>query len=170
MSAKTEKWVTLGRVSGVFGLKGWLKIRSYTEPQSNLLTFRAWTLRLAGVDRVVELEDGQAHGGTIVAKLRGIDDRDGARTVVGAEIAVERERLPPLGLGEFYWSDLEGCEVKTTAGTALGKVDHVLATGAHDVLVLRGEHERLIPFVAGTVVKHVDVVARVIVVDWSPDY
>ncbi len=170
MSAKKQNWVTLGRVSGVFGLKGWLKVRSYTEPQTNLLTFRAWTLRLAGADRTVDLEDGSGRAGAIVAKLRGIDDRDGARAVVGADIVVERERLPPLGVGEFYWADLEGCEVRTTAGVALGSVDHLLATGANDVLVLRTEPERLIPFVVGPVVKHVDLGARVIVVDWSPDY
>jgi 16S rRNA processing protein RimM len=170
VSAKTQRWVTLGRVSGAFGVKGWLKVRSFTEPQSNLLTFRAWTLRLGGADRVVELEDGSSRVGGIVAKLRGVDDRDSARSVVGADIVVERERLPPLPSGEFYWTDLEGCEVRTTAGVALGRVDSVLSTGAHDVLVLPGKPERLIPFVAGPIVKHVDLAKRVIVVDWSPDY
>lgn len=170
MSAKTQKWVTLGRVSGVFGVKGWLKVRSYTEPHSNVLTFRAWTLRLEGTDRAVDVEDGQDHAGAIVAKLRGVDDRDSARSVVGADIVVERERLPPLETGEFYWADLEGCEVRTTAGLALGCVESMLATGAHDMLVLPGKPERLIPFVAGRIVKHVDLAERVIVVDWSPDY
>lgn len=170
MSAKTQKWVTLGRVSGVFGVKGWLKVRSYTEPHSNVLTFRAWTLRLEGTDRAVDVEDGQDHAGAIVAKLRGVDDRDSARSVVGADIVVERERLPPLETGEFYWADLEGCEVRTTAGLALGCVESMLTTGAHDMLVLPGKPERLIPFVAGRIVKHVDLAERVIVVDWSPDY
>jgi 16S rRNA processing protein RimM len=170
VSAKTQKWVTLGRVSGVFGVKGWLKVRSYTEPHSNVLTFRAWTLRLEGADRAVDVEDGQDHAGAIVAKLRGVDDRDSARSVVGADIVVERERLPPLETDEFYWADLEGCEVRTTAGLALGCVESMLATGAHDMLVLPGKPERLIPFVAGRIVKHVDLAERVIVVDWSPDY
>lgn len=170
MSAKTQKWVTLGRVSGVLGVKGWLKVRSYTEPPSNLLTFRAWTLRLKGSDRPVELEEGSSRTGGIVAKLRGVDDRDSARSAVGADIVVERERLPPLRTGEFYWADLEGCEVRTTTGVALGCVNGMLATGAHDVLVLPGRPERLIPFVAGTIVKHVDLAERLVVVDWSPDY
>jgi len=170
VSAKTDKWVTLGRVSGVFGIKGWLKIRSYTEPQSNVLTFRAWTLRQKDADRAVDLEEGLSRTGGIVAKLRGVDDPDSARSVVGADIVVLREQLPQLGVGEFYWADLEGCEVRTAAGVVLGNVDHVLATGANDVLVLRAEPEVLIPFIVGPVVKHVDLVARVIVVDWSPDY
>ena len=170
MSAKTDKWVTLGRVSGVFGIKGWLKIRSYTEPQSNVLTFRAWTLRQKDADRAVDLEEGLSRTGGIVAKLRGVDDPDSARSVVGADIVVLREQLPQLGVGEFYWADLEGCEVRTAAGVVLGNVDHVLATGANDVLVLRAEPKVLIPFIVGPIVKHVDLVARVIVVDWSPDY
>jgi 16S rRNA processing protein RimM len=99
-----------------------------------------------------------------------LDDRDLAREWVGAEIVIERERLPAVAADEFYWADLEGLEVRTEAGEVLGKVDHLLATGAHDVLVLGGSTERLIPFVVGSVVKRVDLGARLIVVDWSPDY
>ncbi|RPI59255.1 MAG: ribosome maturation factor RimM [Lysobacterales bacterium] len=170
MSAKNRKWVILGRVSGVFGVKGWLKVQSYTEPRDNIAGFGAWTLRKNGVDRVFEVEDGHSHAGSVVVKLRGIDDRDLARDLVGADIAVERERLPATRDGELYWTDLEGLEVRTTTGVVRGKVDHLLATGANDVLVLDGSPKRLIPFVADAVVKKVDLGAGVIVVDWSPDY
>ena len=86
MSANTKKWVTLGRVSGVFGVKGWLKVQSYTEPHDNIATFDAWTLRRNGADHVVPVEDGRGHtGGSVVAKLRGLDDRDLAREWVGAD-------------------------------------------------------------------------------------
>ncbi len=171
MSANTKKWVTLGRVSGVFGVKGWLKVQSYTEPHDNIATFDAWTLRRNGADRVFEVEDGRSHtGGSVVAKLRGLDDRDLAREWVGAEVVVEHERLPAVRADEFYWTDLEGLEVRTTTGVVLGKVDHLLATGANDVLVLGGSPEVLIPFVVGPVVKQVDLATGLIVVDWSPDY
>lgn len=170
MSAKPKKWVTLGRVSGVFGVKGWLKVQSYTEPRDNIASFAMWTLRMNGADRLFDLEDGYSHAGSVVAKLRGLDDRDRAREWVGAEIVIERERLPATAANEFYWADLEGLEVRTEAGEVLGKVDHMLATGANDVLVLGGSPERLIPFVVGRVVKSVDLAAQVIVVDWSPDY
>jgi 16S rRNA processing protein RimM len=170
VSAKPTKWVTLGRVSGVFGVKGWLKVQSYTEPRDNIAKFGVWTLRLKGADRAFDVEDGRSHAGSVVAKLRGLDDRDLAREWVGAEIVIERERLPAVAADEFYWADLEGLEVRTEAGEVLGKVDHLLATGAHDVLVLGGSTERLIPFVVGSVVKRVDLGARLIVVDWSPDY
>lgn len=170
MSAATQKWVTLGRVSGVFGVKGWIKLESYTEPRGNIVAFGRWTLRFRGADSVFEVEQGQEHGGGVVAKLRGIDDRDRAREWVGAEVVIERERLPRAGDGEYYWIDLEGLEVRTTAGVVLGTVDRLLATGAHDVLVLAGTPERLIPFVVGRVVTRVDLDARLIEVDWSPDY
>jgi 16S rRNA processing protein RimM len=170
VSAKPIKWVTLGRVSGVFGVKGWLKVRSYTEPHDNIARFGSWTLRMNGSDRTFEVEDGHSHAGSVVAKLRGLDDRDRAREWVGAEIVVERQQLPALAADEWYWSDLEGLEVRTTAGEVLGKVDHLLATGANDVLVVGGETQRLIPFIVGSVVQQVDLRNRVIVVDWSPDY
>ena len=170
MSAKPTKWVTLGRVSGVFGVKGWLKVQSYTEPRDNVAKFEVWTLRMNGAERVFAVEDGQDHAGSVVAKLQGIDDRERAREWVGAEIVVERAHLPATRADEFYWTDLEGLEVRTTAGVALGTVDHLLATGGNDVLVVSGAEERLIPFVLGTVVKSVDLEAGLIVVDWSPSY
>ncbi len=170
MSAQQPKWVTLGRVSGVFGVKGWLKVQSYTDPRDNIVGFDVWTLRLNGVDRAFEVEDGHGQGGGVVAKLRGIDDRDVARDWAGAEILIPRAQLPPTEAGEFYWADLEGLEVRTTAGTTLGKVAYLFATGSNDVLVLDGSPERLIPFVLGSVVKQVDLAAELIVVDWSPDF
>ena len=169
MSAKQQKWVTLGRVSGVFGVKGWLKVQSYTQPRDNVAAFGVWTLRLAGIERRFEVEDGRDHAGSVVAKLRGIEDRDRAREWMGADIVVEREQLPPVGAGELYWTDLEGLEVRDVAGTVLGNVEYLLATGAHDVLVVGRKPERLIPFVRDSVVKDVDLAAGRIVVDWPLD-
>jgi 16S rRNA processing protein RimM len=169
VSAKTSKWVTVGRVSGVFGLKGWLKVQSYTQPRDNIAGFGVWTLRLSGAERRFEVEDGQGHAGNVIVKLRGIDDPDCAREWRGAEIVIERERLPEARADELYWTDLEGLEVRTTAGLSLGRVEYLMATGANDVLVLSGKPERLIPFIVGPVVKQVDLTAGLIVVDWSPD-
>jgi 16S rRNA processing protein RimM len=169
VSAKTGKLVTVGRVSGVHGVKGWLKIRSFTEPPANITSFEEWLLRRGGAIERLEVEATSVAAGRVAAKLRGIDDRDAARTWIGAEIAVERSRLPPPGPDEYYWTDLEGLEVRTVEGERLGAVDHLIATGANDVLVL-DEGGRLIPFVLGSVVRSVDVGAGVIVVDWSAEY
>jgi 16S rRNA processing protein RimM len=167
---KPTKSVTLGRVSGVFGVKGWLKVQSYTEPRDNIVRFGTWTLRMNGADQRFDVEEGHSHAGSVVAKLRGIDDRDEARDRVGSEIVVEREQLPPTREGELYWTDLEGLEVRTTSGIVLGRVDHLLATGSNDVLVLDSTPALLIPFIVGSVVQEVDLANGRIVVDWSADY
>ena len=170
MSANRQKWVTLGRISGVFGVKGWLKVQSYTEPRDNIAKLGVWTLRLDAADSRFEVEESHSRGGGVAVKLRGIDDRDRAHAWVGADVVVERERLPAAGDGEHYWADLEGLEVVDLTGVVLGRVESLLATGANDVLVLGGAQQRLIPFVVGSVVKEVDLVAGRIVVDWLPDY
>ncbi|SRR5690606_7536487 len=164
-----HKRVTLGRVSGVFGVKGWIKVHSYTEPRENILGFDRWTLEQNGRVSEVEVEDGRAHGKGLVAKLAGCDDRDRALELIGAEISVERAALPRLGPDEYYWTDLEGLEVRTPSGESLGRVDHLLATGANDVLVVRGERELLIPFVLERVIRDVDLASGVIVADWDPE-
>jgi 16S rRNA processing protein RimM len=167
---RSTKPVTLGRVSGVFGIKGWLKIESYTDPPGNIGRYAAWTLRLRGNERPVAVEDTRSHGPKVVAKLEGFEDRDRAAEWIGAEIVVERSALPALAAGEFYWTDLEGLEVRTPEGATLGTVDHLMATGGNDVLVLRGTTERLVPFVLGDVIKRVDLERGIIEADWPVDF
>jgi 16S rRNA processing protein RimM len=170
VSANSPRLVTLGRISGVYGVRGWVKVHSYTEPRANVVGFARWLIRTPAGERTVEVEEGRAQGANVVAKLRGVDDRDAARDLVGADIAVERSELPACEPGEYYWADLEGLEVVTPAGDRLGTVDHLVATGGHDVLVLAGKPERLIPFVHGAVIRGVDLAAGVIVADWSPEF
>jgi 16S rRNA processing protein RimM len=134
------------------------------------VSFGVWTLRLKDAERAFALEASRAAVGGVVAKLRGLEDRDAAREWTGAEIVVPRSQLPAAAEGEVYWADLEGLEVRNTVGGVLGKVEGLFATGAHAVLVVRGERERLIPFVAGQTVVRVDLAERVIVVDWAADY
>lgn len=157
----------LGRISGVYGTRGWVKLFSYTHPRDNIVGFDAWVIEQHGKRRRVEVETGRSQGRSVLAKLRGIDDRDAARALIGAQIGVERNALPPCEPGEYYWTDLEGLRVRTVAGEDLGIVDHLLATGAHDVLVLGADGRHMIPFVAGEVVREVDLDAGVIVVDWD---
>jgi 16S rRNA processing protein RimM len=170
VSAKTHKFVNVGRISGLFGVKGWVKIHSYTEPRANIVGYGVWRLRQHGVESRLEVEDGRGQGGSVVAKLRGIDDREQARAWIGADIAIERGQLPACAPDEYYWTDLEGLEVRTVEGDVLGKVEYLVATGSNDVLVLGGAPERLIPFVLGSVIRSVDLDAGVIIADWSPEY
>jgi len=171
VSDAAPKFVTVGRVVGAWGVKGWIRVHSFTEPLENIIEFPVWTLCRDGRRQVVELEQGHPHGrGQVVAKLASIGDRDAAAALTGSDIEVARSALQPCRDGEYYWADLEGLEVAAVDGTSFGRVDHLLRTGSNDVLVVRGDRERLIPFVAGAVIKSVDLEAGRIVVDWDPAF
>ena len=161
--------LTVGEIVGVFGVRGWLKIRSFTDPPENIFDYFPWQIGDHGAWSECEVAEGRRHGRGLIARLPGIEDRDGAAALVGNTLAVYRHQLPPVG-DDIYWTDLEGLEVVTTAGRALGKVDHLIETGANDVLVVRGERERLIPFVRDQVIKRIDLEARCITVDWDAEF
>jgi len=161
--------VILGRVVGLFGVRGWVKVHSYTEPREALLEYRGWLLGRDGDWQPVEVAEGRQHGKGIVVRLQGIEDRDAAAELLGSEIGVDRDALPEAEDGRYYWADLEGLTVVHRDGTELGKVAYLMATGANDVLVVDGPDERLIPFVPGTVILDVDLAAGVIRVDWEWD-
>lgn len=162
--------VTMGRVSGVYGVRGWLRVRSDCEPMEQLLEYSPWQLNTATGWRSHVLEDGKVHGSGLLAKLAGIDDRERARDLVGTDIAVDRSQLPALAQDEYYWNDLIGLGVVTRDGEQLGRVSGLMQTGTNDVLVVSGERERLIPFIREQVVLAVDAEAGCIEVDWDPNF
>lgn len=160
----------VGEITGVFGVQGELKLRSHTEPPAAISKYLPWQLTLRGELRLVERAACRMHGKTVLLKLPEVTDRTAAEALIGAEIRVDRERLPPLPPGQFYWADLEGLPVRTTHGVALGTVSHLFSTGANDVIVVQGERERLIPYVTPDFVISVDLAGGGIVVDWDPDF
>jgi len=162
--------VVLGRVSGLYGVRGWVKLFSFTRPVENLLDYRELTLGPGDNGRLVRIEEGRRQGKTLVAHFAGIDDRETAAALVGQDLSVARDRLPDTEEDEYYWADLTGLEVVNREGIALGRVHNLLSTGANDVLVVRGDRERLVPFVQGQYVLEVDLKAGRILVDWSPDF
>ena len=161
--------VILGRIVGLFGVRGWLKVHSYTEPRDAVLDYRDWWLDRDGGWRQVRLLEGRQHGKGIVVRLEGFDDRDAAAELLGSDIGVDRGALPEPEDGRYYWADLEGLAVVHKDGTELGKVAYLMGTGANDVLVVDGPVERLIPFVPGEVILDVDLAAGVIRFDWEWD-
>lgn len=166
-----EKLVLLGKVVGVHGVRGEVKLESYTEPRTQIFRYQPWRVRSASGETQVAGGNGREQGKGIVATLPGIDDRDAAAALIGSEIWVERSALPRAKPGEYYWVDLEGLAVQTVEGVPLGTVSHLVATGANDVLVVKDEkRERLIPFVIGSFVTEVDLDAARIVVDWDPEF
>ncbi|WP_297900138.1 ribosome maturation factor RimM [Metallibacterium sp.] len=166
------RWVVLGRIVGHHGLRGELKLYSYTEPPEQIFSYRAWRLRAAdGRETELQRVNGKRHGKALIISLPEVLDRDAAAVWMDAEIGVARDALAPLPEGEFYWADLEGLEVITLEGVSLGRVSHLISTGANDVMVVRdSERERLLPFVPGQWVQQVDVAAGRIVVDWDPAF
>ncbi len=160
----------LGRVSGIYGIKGWVRVFSHTSPRSNILTYPGWYLRQAGHWVKHEVQSGRAHGKGVVVQLKGCDDCDQAAMLLQADIAIPREQLPKLKPDEFYWADLEGLKVQTIEGMDLGTLDHLFETGANDVVVVKGERERLIPYLWQDVIRSVDLDAGLMTVDWDPDF
>jgi len=165
-----RKRIVIGKVGGPFGIKGWVKLLSHTEPRDKIVEYRPWQLKLADGWREWQLAEGQAHGKGVIARLEGVTDRDQAAALMGAEIAVWRDQLGETKPGQYYWADLVGLEVQLAGGRSLGRVSGLMATGSNDVLVVKGERERLIPFIQGQVIKHVDLVTGVIQVEWDPDF
>jgi len=162
--------VTLGRIAGPFGVKGWVKGRSYTEPEEGILRYRAWHVDVPqGGRRILRPLEGRRHGNAVVARLEGVDDREAAAALGHCDVSVPRSALPPLAAGEYYRADLVGLEVVTTAGHLLGRVDHFVETPANPVMVVTGERERWLPLVPRHL-REVDLVAGRIVVDWDADF
>jgi len=170
VAAGSRKAVPIGRVVGVFGVRGWLRIRSDTEPRAGILEHPIWLVGGEGQWREHALVDGRVHGSGLVACLEGIDERETARAFVGRDIAVDRDALPELEEGEYYWIDLVGLEVRSVAGEVFGTVTQVMETGANDVLVVRGRREWLVPYLPGSVVRRVDLDAGTIEVEWDFDW
>jgi len=167
-SSGEREVVQIGHISGVHGIKGWVKIYSLTEPREAIFEYQPWLMGEA-LEKVRILQ-GKKQGKHLVAQLEEVTDREQAESLVKRPIAVYRDQFPELPDDEFYWMDLAGLAVKLEDGTELGTIDSMLATGANDVMVVKGEKERLIPFVPGQYVKHVSLQDRLVIVDWDPEF
>lgn len=170
----------LGRIGGTYGVRGWLKVWSFTEPAESILEYPVWRIGIGSGWESHRIDAARPHGKGFIVHLPGYDDRDAAARFVQAEIAVARTELPEPEPGEYYWTELEGMRVHALRGDGsrvlLGTVDHLLETGANDVLVVHGctgsidSRERLIPWVPDEVIVEVDRGRREMLVDWDPDF
>ena len=162
--------VVLGRINGLFGVRGWVKVYSHTEPRDNILNYNPLLVFYQGRWQPMKLLGGRLQGKGVVLQLEGFDDRDLAAALIGSDIAIRHEQLPQIGSNEYYWTDLVGCKVRTVDGVELGVLKTLFETGSNDVMVVDGERERLLPFLQPDVVKHVDLAERFIEVDWDPEF
>lgn len=166
-----EELINVGEISGVFGVKGWVKVFSLTDPRENIVSYSPWLLRKGGEVKEVKLVNGKRQGKSVVAQIEGISDRNDAELLCGWEILINRSQLPETEEGVYYWADLVGLFVETDQGVSLGKVDYLLETGANDVLVVKdGDQERLIPFINEQVIKKIDLKDKKMIVDWDPEF
>jgi 16S rRNA processing protein RimM len=159
----------MGWISAPFGVKGWVKVQPNTAATQNLLAYKTWWVGGEDNWREIAVAEARVQGRTVVARLEGCDDCDAAAALRGKSVAVPRAALPRTQSGEYYWSDLIGLAVVNGSAQALGRITGVLQTGANDVLVLAGERERLIPFIA-EVIRDVDLAAGVMRIEWDADY
>lgn len=166
-----EQRVLLGHLAGAYGVRGWVKVRSHTEPIDNILHYSPWRVEHQHKQREYKVVSGRIQGGFIVAQLEGLNVREDAMALAGAVITIPRRNLPSLPKGEYYWSDLIGLKVVNQDGVSFGKVTRLFETGANDVLVTEdGERERFIPYVLGMYVLAVDLAAGQMIVDWDADF
>lgn len=159
----------MGRIVAPYGIYGWLKIQPDTEVLDGLLDYPEWWLGHNKQWQKYEVEAAKVHSNTLLVKLKGVSDRDMAFALKSRQVAVPREQLPEPDENEYYWSDLIGLHVTNLQGEDLGEIAEVFETGANDVLVAKGDRERLIPFV-DQVVLEVDLDAKIMQVDWDAEF
>ena len=155
----------------MFGVQGWVKVYSYTAQQEDILGYDPWYLRSKGSNwEQTKVISGKRQGKGLVARIEDVTDRDLALSLNGYEIGVQREDLPAPSKDEYYWTDLVGLEVVSTENRSFGNIEYLFETGANDVMVVKGERERWLPWIIGDVVKSVELSVGKVVVDWDPEF
>ena len=175
-AGQPDEYVVLGKLTSPYGVKGWFKVYSYTSPMEGILDYADWVIEQRGVRMTHRLAQGRRQGKGLVASLEGVNSREEAERLAGAEILLPKQALPELETGDYYWYQLEGLRVVTLAGIDLGRVDYLFETGANDVLVVKSDaqsvddRERLLPFLPDEVIRDADLVTGTLTVDWDPEF
>ncbi len=166
---KNTKMVVVGRIGRIFGIKGWMKLHSFTEPMENILNYKQWYIFMGNSWEPITPEDIKIHGKGLLIKFLDLNTPEQAQIYTNADIGITSDQLPKLTTNDYYWSDLEGLKVINTAGEELGTVAYLFATGANDIMVVKGSKERLLPYIKQVVLK-VDLQQGTILVDWGLDF
>ncbi|MGQ8366789.1 ribosome maturation factor RimM [Glaciecola sp. 1036] len=163
----------VGKIGAPYGVKGWVKINSFTQHPENIFDYAPWQL---GNNREIKVEQWRHHNKSLIAKLIGVDNREDAELIKNLDISVAESQLPALD-NDFYWKDLIGMQVVTTKGYDLGVVKQMFETGANDVMTVKanakdafGQKERLLPFIYDQVVIEVNRQENTITVEWDPGF
>lgn len=167
-----DEFIVVGKINGVYGVKGWVKVYSYTDPREGITRYNPWYLKRRGKLQEVKVEGGRPQAKTVIAKLEGCDDRDAAMLLSGTEVSIRREQLKSLKKDEYYWRDLVGLRVRNQGDSDFGVVKNLMETGSNDVLVVKSDEgkERLIPWTMGQAILEVDLDEGLIKVDWDEEF
>ena len=171
-----EPWVTLGRIGRVHGIRGWVKLQSYTDPAENLTGYRHFTVHTVAGPLMLEMDEIRPQGNSWIAHFSGYDSPEKSRELTGQELMIASGDLPELARDEYYWHQLQGLAVVNLAGENLGRVVKMMETGANDVMVVQGteasidQRERLLPYRWQHVVKSVGLTDGRITVDWPAHF
>ena len=164
-----EKKLLVGKINCYFCVQGWVKIFSYTKPRKNILEYQPWYFVDNETYKVIEITSGREQSKTIVAQVKGINNRDEALQLIGKDLYINKDQLPKLDNDAHYWHELTGFRVINKNGIDLGVVDYLVDTSSNDVLVTKGDKEHWIPYIEPYLVS-VDKQNRVIIVDWNENY
>ena len=165
----TVNKVILGKISGVQGIQGWLKVFSHTRPLENIFQYKCWKLQHDSGESITRtVVDHKHQGKKLLVKIEGVNDRTTAQGLVGLEIAINQDELPTLS-NEYYWHDLIGLTVKDTRGIELGKIIDLMETGSNDVLLVKDRNGKslAIPWLPEVVIK-VEIEQSLLIADWEP--
>jgi 16S rRNA processing protein RimM len=164
------RYVTIGKISSAFGIKGWVRIAPFTRTPEDFLEYPDLMYELLGETYPLIVREAKIQKRSILARIQDIEDRNAAESLKNAQILIDEKDLPIPEEGEFYWKDLENLKVVTQQGELLGTVSHLIETGSNDVLVVKGERDRMIPFIYDDFIIQVDLPGQTITVDWDPDF
>ena len=165
---RSKKKILVGKISNPHGIKGWVKVISFTDPIENILSYKQWIISDKETEKTYYLEDSRVQGNKIVIKLENVNDRNDAALLKNLQIQVNRSDLPDLDQNSYYWEDLVDFNVIDIKGNHVGKVDSLFRTGSNDVLVIIDETKErlLVPFIMEEVIKYVDLAKELISIDW----
>ena len=166
---ENDKKLLVGKINGFFGLQGWVKVFSYTSPRSNILNYSPWSIKFEDIFEEIDVIKGREQSKTIVAHIKGIDNREDSQKFIGKDVYIDKDQLPELKEGKYYWHELIGFKVINKNQENLGVVDYFVETGANDVLVVRGKKEHWIPYIEPFLIS-IDSQNKEILVEWDKDF
>lgn len=165
-----DEWIVVGRFGRPQGLKGFVRVNSFTEPEQSILTYVPWHMKQDGLWVPISLESTAMQNNVILAQVTGYTQREQAAKLTHIEIGIAATQLPRLTAGEYYWQEILHMQVYLTDGKLLGEVVDIMPTGSNDVLIVQGSRRHLIPFITDTYIMSVDSAQRRIIVDWDEHF